>query len=386
VRTKTSIESLRSQTIEQILEPRDVFSEDERIAKIIGHVQQAKVDDVFLFGEKRRVSGATVRDLISASDPVNMKLGNIVHPFPEIGKNGTFAEAARLLYEYRLHAIPLAPTEDGKLSVVSDRSIIKKMDDSLEILTKVSDVMTPSPVTIDSGDTVLKAKSLMIRRGFDHLPVMKDGKLHAMLTSSDILRDLLPEERVPSRGNPETRFDYPVEKIATEPVIEAEPSATVSNVISLLLKKRSSYVVVSLWDEVQGIITLRDVMRPLLPQREDNSLFYIVGLPADPFEAESAKMKLDRIGRKLAKAIPSIREIRAVVKHSDIGPGRRRYEVSFDVYLTGGMHSFAEEGYDLAEIFDRVDPRLQRIISSKQSRVTRTAGESLRKHNPLESD
>jgi CBS domain-containing protein len=215
---------------------------------------------------------------------------------------------------------------------------------------------------------------------------MKGGKLNAMLTSSDILFNLLPEERVPSRGNPEARFHYPVEKIAKEPVIEAEPSATVSDVISLMLQKRSSYVVVRLWDEVQGIITLRDVMRTLLPQREKNSLFYIVGLPADPFEAESAKMKLDRIGRKLARALPSIREIRAVVKHRDVGSGRRRYEVSFDVYVSGGMHTFVEGGYDLAEIFDRVDPRLKRMISAKQSKVTRNAGESLRKRNPLESD
>jgi hypothetical protein len=215
---------------------------------------------------------------------------------------------------------------------------------------------------------------------------MKDNKLHAMLTSSDILFNLLPEARLPSRGNPEARFDYPVEKIATEPVIEVEPSDTISNVISLMLQKSSSYVVVSLWDEVQGIITPRDIMRPLLPQRERNSLFYIVGLPADPFEAESAKMKLERIGNKLAKALPSIREIRAVVKHSDVGSGRRRYEVSFEVYMSGGMHTFVEEGYDLAEIFDRVDPKLKRMISSKQSKVTRNAGESLRKRNPLESD
>ena len=100
--------------------------------------------------------------------------------------------------------------------------------------------------------------------------------------------------------------------------------------------------------------------------------FYIVGLPEEPIEAAEAQMKFERLSAELCKVFPFIEEIRAVVKSKKIGKDRARYEVSVDVYTPRDRHAFAETGYSLAAVFDSMGPKMKRLISSRQARVTST--------------
>jgi CBS domain-containing protein len=359
------------------MEVRPAFSEDDRIAKVVGYLRENHTYEVFIPRE-RRIAGLTARDLLPVSDPLKEKLGNMVYTLPEITSGDTFGHAAELMFENRLSALP-SPVKNGELRAVSVQTIMKTMLEKLEISGRASEIMSSNPVTIDANDAVLKAKSLMSKQSLDCIPVMKDGKLHGVLTCTDILFNLLPEERVPARSNLKIRFDYPVSKITQRSTLEVEPSTPILTVLTEMLKQRSPYALVKLWDEVQGMITPRDALKLLLPAENKKTPVYIVGLPDEPFEAEAAKMKFERLGNMLAKAIPSVKEIRAVVKSREVGPDKRRYEVSVEVYISGGVHAYVEQGYDLVEIFDAIGPRIKRILGAKQSRVTQTAGDSLRK-------
>lgn len=373
----TGIESYRNNSIESIMEEAPTFSEEDRVAKAIGYLKKSGANEVFV-GDEKRILGATVRDLLYVTDPSNARIGSVVYSFPEVTPRETLAHAARLMFDYKLRALP-SRQAGGTLKTVTATAILRMVSQRVEIPGSASEVMTPTPVTVDADDTVLKARAIMTRRGFDQLPVMKDGKLQEVLTSSDILFSLLPEERATTLGKAQVRLDYPVSNIARENVLEVEPSTPLSEVVRQMLKLKSHYAVVSLWDEVQGIVTVKDALKPLIPTERRKSPIYIVGLPADPFEAEAARMKLERVGTMLTRAIPSVREIRAVVKSKNVRPGRNRYEVRIEVYASGGVYAYSGDGYDLASIFDGAGPRLKRILSSKQSRVTRSHGESLRK-------
>jgi dihydroxyacetone kinase len=107
--------------------------------------------------------------------------------------------------------------------------------------------------------------------------------------------------------------------------------------------------------------------------------FYIVGLPEEPIEAEEAKSKFERLSAELLKVYPSIEEIRAVVKTKKQEKAHGRYEVSVEVFIPRERHAFAESGYDIAAIFESLGPKMKRLLSSKQSRVTSTRGKSQRK-------
>ncbi|MGD0478131.1 MAG: hypothetical protein ABSB29_08195 [Nitrososphaerales archaeon] len=107
--------------------------------------------------------------------------------------------------------------------------------------------------------------------------------------------------------------------------------------------------------------------------------FYIVGLPEEPVEAAEAKMKFERLSLELCKVFPFVQEIRAVVKSKKASKDHARYEVSVEVYTPKERHAFTETGYNLAAVFDSLGPKMKRLLSSKQSRVTATHGDTPRK-------
>src|SRR5712692_4354806 len=101
----TDVESFQRQSIAAILEKRPLFEEDERIAKAVGHLRESGNYEVFL-AQGRHYSSVTVRDLMYASDPVNTKLGAVAYLVPEVPRDGTIGDAARLMYDHRLRALP----------------------------------------------------------------------------------------------------------------------------------------------------------------------------------------------------------------------------------------------------------------------------------------
>jgi hypothetical protein len=107
--------------------------------------------------------------------------------------------------------------------------------------------------------------------------------------------------------------------------------------------------------------------------------FYIVGLPESKEESVEAKTKFEHLSCELTKVFPTIEEIRAVVKSKKASKEHARYEVSVEVYTPRERHAFSESGYSLVTIFDLMEPKIKRLLSSKASRVTASRGRTQRK-------
>jgi hypothetical protein len=196
-----------------------------------------------------------------------------------------------------------------------------------------------------------------------------------MLTSSQLLYTLLPEEHSPSGFvGPEnrTRFDYPVAGIFTESLVEVNPEAGMHEVIEAVLRKRSSYALVTFGGRITGIITLRDIVNLLLKREKGESPFYIVGLPDEPIEAERAKATFKRLAAYLSESMPSIEEVRAIIRRKDTSGGKTRYEASINVYSPKHLWAYTESGYDIAEVFEALRPKMKRLLGSKEARAAST--------------
>jgi hypothetical protein len=116
-----------------------------------------------------------------------------------------------------------------------------------------------------------------------------------------------------------------------------------------------------------------------MPQEPSRPPFYIVGLPEEPLEASEAKMKFERLSEELCRVYPFIEEIRAVVKSKKAAKTHARYEVSVEIYTPKERHAFSETGYNLASVFDSMGPKMKRLLTDRQSRVTANKGSTLRK-------
>ena len=60
--------------------------------------------------------------------------------------------------------------------------------------TKVSDVMTRDPYSVPPTTTVGEAMELVTKRRFRHLPIVKNGKVFAVISSGDLTHWLINEQ------------------------------------------------------------------------------------------------------------------------------------------------------------------------------------------------
>jgi len=59
---------------------------------------------------------------------------------------------------------------------------------TLDASFKLSDVMTPKPVSVDVDDTLEKVVGILGDGKFQALPVVKDGLIHGIITNKDVVR------------------------------------------------------------------------------------------------------------------------------------------------------------------------------------------------------
>jgi len=78
---------------------------------------------------------------------------------------------------------------DGYIPLTSS----KRMDKEVAKIaaTKVSEAMTPNPVTVDPDTDIEKVAALMVGKNYHTLPVVDAGKLVGILGKEDVLKTLI---------------------------------------------------------------------------------------------------------------------------------------------------------------------------------------------------
>jgi CBS domain-containing membrane protein len=125
----------------------------------------------------------------------------------------------------------------------------------------ISRIMTPDPLTVGPDDTVAAAKILLDSRDIHHLPVVEDGALVGMLSTSDFLKLNVLRERPRA-----------LEAIKVRRIMEAEPvtleiSADLIDVATRLSDGSfHALPVVESGNVLVGIVTSTDLINHLLMQ------------------------------------------------------------------------------------------------------------------------
>jgi acetoin utilization protein AcuB len=108
--------------------------------------------------------------------------------------------AARRLME-RMNIRHLPVVDDGKLiGIVSDRDLLKYGPDEPGTC---GQVMTSPPITCAPDTPVSQLATMMLEHKIDSIPVVQNGRLTGLVTSSDLLELLV--ERGPAQA---LRFDF----------------------------------------------------------------------------------------------------------------------------------------------------------------------------------
>ena len=101
----------------------------------------------------------------------------------------TVQHAAALLAEKRIGALPVMDG-DAVAGVFSERDLLYCIaKEGAAVLTRnVGEVMTAPAITIERGENVLTALSMMTRRRIRHLPVMHGGRMVGFVSIGDLVK------------------------------------------------------------------------------------------------------------------------------------------------------------------------------------------------------
>lgn len=383
-RIHEALRPLQSRSVQELMEPPAIVDPDSSASKIIGLITEKKVYDVFI-PLANKIACLNIRDLLSIRDITSARpsvLGKIV---PSLSLKSNIGYAARIMSLYRLRALPVVNENNDLVGQITAKGMIKAIhdlgaDERVSTNVRVSGIMTAHPIVLREKDKVSTARSIMIRRRIDHLPLInKKEKLSGIVTSSHIIEAMLPSEKIGRKVlgvEKLNRLDMQASGIADKNVVVSNPNDSLRSVAGTIIDANSTYSVVCFGEEIQGIVTYRDIISLLAEKVEEDLPAFIIGLPDDPFDAELAKSKFADIVRLLKRMAPEIEEARCKMKLRDIEGERRRYEVDVSIITPYRRHAYTNTGWDLAKMFDQMSDSLKKRFAH---RPTRRRTESIRK-------
>lgn len=122
-------------------------------------------------------------------------------PEHTVGPQTPLEEAFGLMAKEGIRHLLVLDDDNELVGVVTDRDLRRPSVDG-EVMTiekmykvgdalKVSDVMTEGPMTVDPDTHTTEAARIMVENKFNCLPVVADGDLVGITTSSDLLSALV---------------------------------------------------------------------------------------------------------------------------------------------------------------------------------------------------
>ena len=368
------LDVIRSVPVRDLMDPPIMISKDAALSKIINTLNETNSYDVFI-ELSGKIGALTIRDIIGIKDIKTTRPSLVGKIIPELNRDSVIGEAARIMSHYRMRTLPVV--HNGKIEgQVSAKRIVELISKHLaesKLRIVASNIMTSDPIVIDCHKTVSAARSIMKRRRIDHLPVVDNGRLVGIITSSDIMKVMLPSERISKKSvgidNAEDRFSIEVSGLANDDVITANVDESLQVVCDRMINAGSTYCIIRVWDEIQGIITYRDIVALLGEKMEEDIPMFIVGLPDEPFDAELAKSKFTNITRFLRKIHPDIEEARCHIKLRSVQGARKRYEIDVHILSTHGNISYTNIGWDLAKLFDEMTDALKKRLHTNKRKL-----------------
>lgn len=94
---------------------------------------------------------------------------------------------AKKMTEHRVSSAFIIEDEE-LVGIVTDRDLrIRYASKALSPQTPIDEIMTSNPETIDASKSLFETTLFMTQRGFHHLPIIENGKLAGVVTTSDLI-------------------------------------------------------------------------------------------------------------------------------------------------------------------------------------------------------
>ena len=361
----TILREIGKKTVSDLIESANIINSNASISKVLSTLMKMNSYNVY-YKKGNKITAINLRDILSARDVTAQNLNSIAKMTPTIAEDSNIEEAVNIMSHYRLRSIPVIEDEEI-IGQISTKSIIKSMNDT-NIKIPLTKIMTENPISINETDRLSTAKKLMIRHRIDHIPIVEEI-LKGIVTSLDIAKIILTSDNLDNISHdwPESSklLEFSTKGFAERNVTTSSINDSVTKVIQLMNSTNSTYSIVTLRDEIKGIITYRDIISILGQRVEEDVPAYIIGLPDKLFSSQLTKSKFNTLVKFLKKRIPDLEEARCRIKLISVRGKTKRFEVDVCIFTTTNRYTYRNCGLDLVTIFDQLRDSLKMKLSQK---------------------
>jgi CBS domain-containing protein len=370
------LKDFQSTKVKDIITKPTIIEPTETLSSVINKITRNKAYDVFCIHGKTTLS-TNILSLLNAKNITTMKVEPFLSPVPYISPNDSIQKASHIMTHYRTREVPVV-TKNKIIGVVTAKQILKLLSLKDNKWIKANLIYTQNPITISSDESLSTAKRIMISKKIDHLPVINNDKIKQVLTSSHLIESIIPKEslgRFSKGANRIHKLESKIANTGSTRIPQCSPNDDLNKILKLMLKSDTTCCLVNLWDNLQGIITFKDVLGLLASKIETQIPLFIVGMPEDQKNSNLISSKFEKTLKRLQQTYSEIHEARVAIKKQRSG-GKREGKFDVTIMITTSHHApliYKSVGFDLGEVLEELSQKLLRNLSKRAKQRSKTS-------------
>ncbi len=237
---------------------------DPGTSRLMGIVTVVDVVNFLGGGDKVQIIENKHRgNLLSA---INEEISSIMEEdVVTLHEEDSINEAIKIMLQGNVSGFPIVDDESKVIGIVSERDFVSLV---ANVITgkKVADFMSRDVVSVRPDTKVEDAARVMISNDFRRLPIVHEGVMTGVVTTSDIVNYLGSGEVFEKlvTGNMHEALGVPIKVIAREAPITIEPDLDLGEAADLMIARDVSVLPVVVDGALSGIVTERDFLSAIV--------------------------------------------------------------------------------------------------------------------------
>jgi CBS domain-containing protein len=370
------LKDVQSIKVKNIISKATIIEPTETLSSVINKITRNKAYDVFCIHGKTTLS-TNILSLLNAKNITTMKVEPFLSPVPYISPSDSIQKASHIMTHYRTREVPVV-TKNKIIGVVTAKQILKLLSSKDNKWIKANLIYTQNPITVSSDESLSTAKRIMISKKIDHLPVISNDKIKQVLTSSHLIESIIPKEslgRFSKGANRVHKLESRIGNIGSTRIPQCSPNDDLNKILKSMLKSDTTCCLVNLWDNLQGIITFKDVLGLLASKIEAQIPLFIVGMPEDQRNSNLISSKFEKTLKRLQQTYSEIHEARVSIKKQRSG-GKKEGKFDVTIMISTSHHApliYKSVGFDLGEVLEDLSQKLLRNLSKRAKQRSKTS-------------
>ncbi len=288
---------------------------DDLISTAIAKMSDNKMHHIPIVDGKGEYVGMLDYNLLykRESIPVTTKIKTVMERTPSISSDLSLADAARLMLDSGLKALPVLEKNKVK-GIVTSTDIVNSINSIPEVADlRAADIMSGDPITVSEDDDLLDALKKMRDIDEASIPVVnKDGKITGMVNINDISKELWRERGKMHQGEYYRNKSKPSVKDVMVSPLTIEPDKSISSCMREMADSEARICAVV--DEnmaPEGIISQSDILGEIVKGSSGRSV--LVNLSGARFDDPEVYDKIYSLIEKSAKSIAKLKRMRPML-------------------------------------------------------------------------